>query len=219
MRETYVSAAAPFASSFEASKKRLHQGMHDVDNTRVKESGHFTDSGAELLGFDAGAKWVTAAEFRPGDVVVLAMVRPIAGCFSFLVVVALVSCGCVRVCGSLTRKGCEHQRCLHGSIRNRTADTLRLSCDVRFQPRSDAFDERWHVPYRGHGRFRDGEWLSSVGGASGCSQVVCSWLSSPVLPLLRAGADQPGGGMRRDEEKTMSLEEAKRDLWRLKPAL
>jgi len=25
--------------------------------------------------------------------------------------------------------------------------------------------------------------------------------------------------MRRDEEKTMSLEEAKRDLWRLKPAL
>ena len=39
------------------------------------------------------------------------------------------------------------------------------------------------------------------------------------LPLLRAGADQPGGGMRRDEEKTMSLEEAKRDLWRLKPAL
>ena len=74
MRETYVSAAAPFASSFEASKKRLHQGMHDVDNTRVKESGHFTDSGAELLGVDAGAKWVTAAEFRPGDVVVLAMV-------------------------------------------------------------------------------------------------------------------------------------------------
>ena len=48
--------------------------MHDVDNTRVKESGHFTDSGAELLGVDAGAKWVTAAEFRPGDVVVLAMV-------------------------------------------------------------------------------------------------------------------------------------------------
>ena len=39
------------------------------------------------------------------------------------------------------------------------------------------------------------------------------------VPLLRAGADQPGGGMRRDEEKTMSLEEAKRDLWRLKPAL
>ena len=40
-----------------------------------------------------------------------------------------------------------------------------------------------------------------------------------IVPLLRAGADQPGGGMRRDEEKTMSLEEAKRDLWRLKPAL
>ena len=123
---------------------------------------------------------------------------------------------------SLTRKGCEHQRCLHGSIRNHTANTLRLSCDVRFQPRSDAFDERWHVPYRGHGRFRDGEWLSSVGGASGCRSeaVLLTVLHTAVLFIyLCAGVDQPGGGMRRDEEKTMSLEEAKRDLWRFKPAL
>ena len=59
---------------------RATYGMHDVDNTRVKESGHFTDDGAELLRYDAGAKWVTAAEFRPGDVVVLAMVSKNSVC-------------------------------------------------------------------------------------------------------------------------------------------
>jgi hypothetical protein len=169
-------------------------GLHDVDDTRVRESGHFTDSGAELLAYDPGARWVTAEAYRPGDAVVLGM------------------------------------RCLHGSVRNQTADTLRLSCDVRYQPRADAFDDRWHVPYRGHGRFQDGEWLSSVGGESercfaipilDCS--CCAWggasTSQHQSLVLRAGVDQPGGGMRRDGEKTMDLAEAKRHLWQLKPAL
>jgi hypothetical protein len=72
--------------------------QHDVDNTHVMNSGHISHDSVELLGFDPAARWVTAEEFRPGDVVILSM------------------------------------KCLHGSIHNQSANTLRLSCDVRFQP-------------------------------------------------------------------------------------
>lgn len=34
---------------------------------------------------------------------------------------------------------------LHGSVTNRSASTLRLSCDVRFQPASHPHDERYSV--------------------------------------------------------------------------
>jgi hypothetical protein len=34
-------------------------------------------------------------------------------------------------------------KCLHGSIHNQSTSTLRLSCDVRFQPAADDFDNRW----------------------------------------------------------------------------
>lgn len=34
-------------------------------------------------------------------------------------------------------------KCLHGSIHNQTDNTLRLSCDVRYQPTADIWDNRW----------------------------------------------------------------------------
>ena len=42
---------------------------------------------------------------------------------------------------------------LHGSTMNTTEDQLRLSCDLRFQPASEPWDERWmgppeHLGYR-----------------------------------------------------------------------
>jgi hypothetical protein len=83
---------------------------------------------------------------------------------------------------------------LHGSTLNQSAGTLRLSCDVRYQPASHAHDERYSVGAQSREEqarvdaARAATWNSAAGGAARERSMIearRAWGIPPPPPLTR----------------------------------